>query len=150
MEIKKEAALVAYNYLQDMYLKTMKDVRGKMAMFKAYSKFCNCLRTFHSLTVQYKCNGFAENFKGCISSSCPLGRGGTKWRKHHKLEWVDSRGLIFSKRIVLSQVPPCYHNFRVVMIICIEQSVNTLVIALKTYQKLLIMNLNVLVITMLV
>ncbi len=58
----------------------------KESMFKLYRQFCNRLRTFHAITIQLKVNGFAISNKTCITSSCPLGKGGKKWRVHHKLE----------------------------------------------------------------
>ena len=32
-----------------------------------------------------KCNNFHVKYKSCISASCPLGNGGSKWRKRHNL-----------------------------------------------------------------
>lgn len=92
MITKKEAAFAAYKYLQDIYIKK-NEFDGCIGakwdtkyVFEGFRKFLNCLRTFHSLTVQYKCNGFAEKYKDYKSSSCPLGDSGKDWRMHHGLQ----------------------------------------------------------------
>ena len=97
MEIKKEGALASYQYLQDMSVKTMEDDctyehrKDKIIVHKAYSKFCNCLRTIHALTIQLKCKNFAEAYKiNIIIISFNMRR--EKWRMYHKVEWVDSNG----------------------------------------------------------
>ena len=92
METKKEAALAAYKYLQEIYIKKNEfdscfgATCNKKSVFETYRKFLNCLRTFHSLTVQYKCKGFAEKYKDYKSSLCPFGNSGKKWRKFHGLQ----------------------------------------------------------------
>ncbi len=86
MEVKKQAALVVYKYLNKMFNQLSSKRLEKESMFKLYRQFCNSLRTFHAITIQLKVNGIAMSNKTCITSSCPLGKGGKKWRVHHKLE----------------------------------------------------------------
>ncbi len=86
MEVKKQAALVVYKYLKKMFNALSSKRLEKESMFKLYRQFCNCLRTFHAITIHLKVKGFTISNKTCITSSCPLGKGGKKWRVHHKLE----------------------------------------------------------------
>ena len=66
MEVKKKAALVAYKYLQKTFNDLSSKREEKESMFKLYRQFCNCLRTFHAITIQLKVNGFAVSNIACI------------------------------------------------------------------------------------
>ena len=68
-KIKKEAALVSYNYSSNLFNKISRDDDSmgyrqcKLNHDWVYSKFRICLRTFHAPVVHLKCTNFFTKYK---------------------------------------------------------------------------------------
>ena len=147
MEIKKAATLVSYNYLMDLFNALDNDDDTEVYRQRElnhqlfYSKFCNYLRTFHVITIHLKFNNFYKRYKDCISSSCPLGGGGIKWRMHHNLEWLESTETSdgFEAICCSKNSPEPHHavraHFQHVILYFIKQFLNMLHIVLIIFQK---------------
>ena len=97
MEVKKAAGTAAYQFLIDIFNNSNKgDVGQGLKQFQL-KHVCDCLRIFHAITVQLKCNDFHKKYKVCISASYPLGSVGLKWRSHHKLDFIG-KGYMCTKK----------------------------------------------------
>lgn len=88
MNVKKAAGMVAYEYLVEFLNKRNKDDIGQVLKEFQVKHFFDCLRSFHAIPVQLKCNAFDLKYKAYVSVSCPLGTGYSKRRSHHKLNFI--------------------------------------------------------------